>query len=389
MKNLLFSASFRNNVVRASAIVLFLAVISVAEAQEERIVPGAERIDQYIQYTRSHTTAVVANHTSMVGTAHLVDTLCSLGVDIETIFCPEHGFRGTADAGAHIDDSVDPKTGIPIISLYGNNTKPTHQQLKDINMVIFDLQDVGCRFYTYISTLQYVMEACAEGSIPLIVLDRPNPNGHYVDGPVMEKKYTSFVGMQEGIPAVYGMTIGEYALMLNEEHRLKDSLKCDLRIVKMLNYSHDSALCRSIVLPVAPSPNLRTPQAVALYPSLCLFEGTNISVGRQTPYPFEVLGTNLQRSYNDFSLDKWVDLRNVEVASKFDLQYLKMMYRKVAKGKFFLKSNFFEKLAGTATLRKQLMQGASDEVIRASWEPALSRFKELRKKYLLYPEEGL
>lgn len=346
--------------------------------------------------------AVVGNQTSQVSGVHLVDTLLSSGALVVKIFCPEHGFRGTAEAGATVGNSTDARTGLPIISLYGKNKKPTTEQLADVDAVIFDLQDVGCRFYTYISTLHYVMEACAETDVPLLVLDRPNPNGHYVDGPVLDTaRFRSFVGMHP-VPVVYGMTIGEYARMINGEHWLKEGLRCRLEVVPMRGYSHDSAFCRSIVLPVPPSPNLRTPQAVALYPSLCFFEGTTVSVGRGTPHPFEVIGAPLDRclwpDWNarfDFAGHPCpattlipehygIDLRLVNVPSRVSLSYLQMMYWLTRKGQFFLKSNFFEKLAGTDDLRKQIEHCLPEEQIRASWQPGLERFMPVREKYLLY-----
>ncbi len=333
--------------------------------------------------------AVVANQTSVIYGTHLVDTLLDEGCNIVKIFCPEHGFRGTAEAGAHVDNSVDAKTGIPIISLYGKNKKPTAEQLKDVHCVVFDLQDVGCRFYTYISTLHYVMEACAENNVPLIVLDRPNPNGHYVDGPVLDtSKYCSFVGMHP-VPVVYGMTIGEYAMMINGEGWLnvdrqhpagKNSVdagkmpavqQCDLTVVPMQGYKRDSV---GYELPVPPSPNLRTAHAVALYPSLCLFEGTHCGVGRGTDWPFEWV------TYGSDTLD----LRQEEAPAAFSLRYLMEMYRRVPQGKFFLKNNFFEKLAGNGDLRKQIESGMSEEEIRATWQPALDEFKKIREKYLIY-----
>lgn len=315
--------------------------------------------------------AIVGNQTSIVGNTHLVDTLLARGVNVTKIFCPEHGFRGTAEAGAHVDNSVDPKTGLPIISLYGKNKKPIPEQMKGVDVVVFDLQDVGCRFYTYLSTLHYVMEACTEANIPLIVLDRPNPNGHYIDGPVLDTATCrSFVGMHP-VPIVYGMTIGEYAMMINGEGWLRGGEKCDLTVVPMQGYRRDSV---GYLLPVPPSPNLRTAHAIALYPSLCLFEGTNCGVGRGTDYPFEWV------TYGTDTLD----LRKTQVHSGFNLQYLMEMYRRVPQGKFFLKSNFFEKLAGNGDLRKQIEAGMSEEEIRASWQPALGEFKKIREKYLIY-----
>ena len=320
--------------------------------------------------------AVVGNQTSVVGDVHLVDTLLTRGVQVVKIFCPEHGFRGTAAAGAHVDNSTDPNTGLPIISLYGKNKKPTPEQLKGVDVVLFDLQDVGCRFYTYISTLHYVMEACAENNVSLIVLDRPNPNGHMLDGPVLDTATCrSFVGMHP-VPVVYGMTIGEYAQMINGEGWLKGAIPCDLTVVSMEGYKRDSE--EYYGLPVPPSPNLRTGQAIALYPSLCFFEGTNCGVGRGTDYPFEWV------TYDTDTLD----LRSYSVGEEdpdlIDLWPLMEMYRRVPKGKFFLKSNFFEKLAGNGDLRRQIEQGMSEEEIRATWQPALDEFKKTREKYLIY-----
>lgn len=356
-------------------ILLLLPCCLFAQEGQSSFRTGAEVLMGSSQYDwPSLQVAVVANQTSLVGSIHLVDTLLRRGAHIRAIFCPEHGFRGTAAAGAHIDNSIDPLTHIPIISLYGNNKKPTPKQLEGIDLLIFDLQDVGCRFYTYISTLHYVMQACAENNVPLLLLDRPNPNGHYVDGPVLEQPYQSFVGMHPGVPVVYGMTILEYAHMVNGEGWLGDSLSCALTGCEMEGYSHDSAFCRSIRLSVPPSPNLRTPQAIALYPSLCFFEGTTISVGRGTPFPFEVIG-------NDYKLD----LRNESVPSRINLSYLIDMYRHTANSKFFLKSNFFEKLAGTASLRNQLQEGLSEASIRASWQEGLNAFMPIRERYLLYP----
>ena len=315
----------------------------------------------------------MANQTSVVGDVHLVDTLIRTGVRVTKIFCPEHGFRGTAAAGAHVDNSVDAQTGLPIISLYGKNKKPTQEQLADVDCVLFDLQDVGCRFYTYLSTLHYVMEACAEKGIPLVVLDRPNPNGHYIDGPVLDTaRYRSFVGMHP-VPVVYGMTIGEYARMINGEGWLKGGIPCRLTVVPLQGYRRDSV---GYVLPVAPSPNLRNVHAVILYPSLCYFEGTHCGVGRGTDWPFEIV------TYGGDTLD----LRDYDVRDGIDLWPLMELYRRVPKGKFFLKNNFFEKLVGTDALRRQLEQGLSEADIKATWQPRLDAFRRIREKYLIYPE---
>ena len=349
--------------------------------------------------------AVVGNQTSVVGSTHLVDTLIAREVNVKKIFCPEHGFRGTAAAGAHIHNSIDPKTGLPIISLYGKNKKPSQEQLADVDCVIFDLQDVGCRFYTYLSTLHYVMEACAENGIPLMVLDRPNPNGHYIDGPVLDTAhYRSFVGMHP-VPVVYGMTIGEYALMINGEHWLAGSVECNLTVVPMQGYRRDSV---GYELPVPPSPNLRNAHAIALYPSLCLFEGTNVSVGRGTAWPFEVIGLPYECSIwfdgntfftiagqkvpafhftpQDGEIHFGIDLRQLHVPAKFDLDYLHWMYWHSRKKNFFLNNNFFEKLAGNGELRYQIENGMTEDNIRATWQPALEHFKTIRQKYLVYPD---
>lgn len=388
---------------------------------------GAEELFRHEYAIYGMRVAVVANQTSLVGERHLVDSLIASGANVVKIFCPEHGFRGTAAAGATIKDGKDERTGLPIISLYGNNKKPTPEQLKDVDAVIFDLQDVGCRFYTYISTLHYVMEACAEAGIPLMVLDRPNPNGHYVDGPVLDtSKYRSFVGMHP-VPVVYGLTIGEYARMINGEHWLKGGKECRLTVVPMQGYRRDSV---GYVLPVPPSPNLRNAHAIALYPSLCLFEGTNVSVGRKTPYPFEIVGIPAAMCSRactpvSASCSYWngsqknikpgtctstsffvagqkapafhftpdggkqcfgIDLQGIEPPAKFDLSFLITMYSITKNDSFFLKNNFFDKLAGNGELRRQIEKGIPEEEIRASWEPALSEYKLIRKKYLIYPD---
>ena len=347
---------------------LAVCVIGVGVAGAQELCTGAEMLMTRDSLPAGRV-AVVANQTSMVGHTHLVDTLLSRGVKVVKIFCPEHGFRGTVEAGIKVQNGVDHRTGLPIVSLYGNNKKPTPSQMRDVDLVIFDLQDVGCRFYTYISTLHYVMEACAERGIPLLVLDRPNPNAGYVDGPVLDtSKLRSFVGMHP-VPVVYGMTIGEYARMILGERWVADS--CRLEVETMHGYRRDSAY----VLPVPPSPNLRTPQAIALYPSLCFFEGTTVSVGRGTPWPFEVIG----------ALPDTMDLRRVAVGDSLTLRYLMAMHRRTPKGKFFLRSNFFELLSGTTDLRGQLESGMSEAEIRATWQPGLAAFRPIRARYLLYP----
>lgn len=350
---------------------------------------------------------IVANPTSVIGRKHLVDSLRTLGVTIAKAFGPEHGFRGQASDGAKVQNDVDVKTGIPIISLYGSHTKPTPDDLKGIDIMIFDIQDVGARFYTYISTLHLIMEACGENNIPLMILDRPNPNAFSIDGPIREEKYKSFIGMHP-IPITHGMTIGEYAQMINGEGWLNKRVKCRLNVITMQNYTHATPY----TLPVKPSPNLNTQQSILLYPSLCLFEGTVISVGRGTLFPFQVLGTpKLSTKYkfnftplsipgmSDAPLHQdekcfGIDLRNYNTNSlktgKLNLQWLIELYKAYPeKEKFFdhtlnKRMNNFDRLAGTETLKKQIIASKTEDEIRKSWEPGLSQFKTMRKKYLLY-----
>lgn len=357
---------------------------------------GAERMDLYLPQLQGKRVGMIVNQTSMVGNTHLVDTLISRGVDVDLIFAPEHGFRGEADAGAHIKDGNDPKTGLPIISLYGDNKKPLPEQIKNLDVLLFDIQDVGTRFYTYISTMHYVMEAAAENGKEVLVLDRPNPNGHYVDGPVLDMELQSFVGMHP-IPIVHGLTVAELAKMINAEKWLKGGKTANLTVVPMANYTHEMPYD----LPVKPSPNLPNAQAIALYPSICFFEGTNVSVGRGTDAPFQMIGSPYYTS-KDFSFTPTstpgasnpphkgqtcygIDLRQPSDAQPFTLAYLLEMYQNsTQKEKFF--NNFFEKLAGTKELRQQVIAGKTEDEIRASWEPALGNYKTMRKQYLLYPD---
>jgi len=364
------------------------------------IIPGDSRLDSYLPLIEGERVSIVANQSSVVGHVHLADTLLSREINLVKIFCPEHGFRGTEDAGAVISDSLDKKTGVSVISLYGKHKKPTTEDLKDVDVILFDLQDVGTRFYTYISTLTYVMEACAEQHIPLIILDKPNPNGFYVDGPVLKKDYKSFVGMHE-IPVVYGMTIGEYALMVNGEKWLKDGLSCDLSIIHMEDYTHNMI----VKLPVNPSPNLPNWKAVYLYPSLCFFESTVVSVGRGTDFPFQVYG-HPDYPEKDFSFtprskpgathpklqDKECYGKNLTTyaenyrtnPAEINLNWLIDAYRKLGlKEDFF--AGYFDKLAGSDELRKQILSGMTEQEIRESWKDGLNSFKEIRKKYLIYP----
>jgi uncharacterized protein YbbC (DUF1343 family) len=368
-----------------------------------KIITGAEQPKLYLPLLKDKRVALVVNHSSRVKKEHLVDFLLKNTVMVKKIFAPEHGFRGNADAGAHIANSYDKKTALPIISLYGTHKKPSKQDLQDIDILVFDIQDVGVRFYTYLSTLHYVMEAGAKHHIPVVILDRPNPNGHYIDGPVLQKKYRSFVGL-DPVPVVYGMTIGEYAQMLNEERWLKDAKKVDLTIIPLRNYTHESIY----VLPLKPSPNLPTQRSVMLYPSLTFFEGTAISVGRGTKKPFEQYGapkyTNKKFTFipkttrgAKFPKHKMKRCYGVDLSRKsikklrtkkaLNLGYLLDAYNHYSDKKhFFLNSGkFFDKLAGTNMLRKQIIAGVLEEDIRKGWEANLQAFKKIRKKYLLYP----
>lgn len=372
-------------------------VYSVPE--NNRIVTGAEQPAKYLSLLKNKKVGLVVNHTSMVGEIHLVDFLLSKGIRVEKIFAPEHGFRGDASAGEKIEDGVDKKTGIPVFSLYGKTRKPTKEHLKNLDVVVFDVQDVGCRFYTYISTLHLVMEACAENSLPLVVFDRPNPNGDYVAGPILEPKFQSFVGMHP-IPIVHGLTIGELANMINGEKWCCTDKECDLRVIRVKNYTHST----KYELPVKPSPNLPNYLSVRLYPSLCFFEATSVSVGRGTEFPFQVLG-GLNPDLGNFQftpksipgvaanpLNKGkvcygVDLRGLDGIPKFSIKYFMDFYSRYEKEKeFLIREQWMNKLAGTSNLIKQIREGKSEEEIVESWQPGLIKYKKMRKKYLLYPD---
>lgn len=369
---------------------------------------GAEQTELYLPYLKGKRIGMVVNPTSVVGNTTVVDSLLALGVNIVKIFGPEHGFRGDASAGVKVDNSVDTKTGLPVISLYGKHLKPTKEDMADIDLMVYDIQDVGTRFYTYINTLQHVMEACGENGKEVLILDRPNPNGFYVDGPILDLKYKSGVGVNP-IPIVHGLTIAEYAQMLNGEGWLANRVNCKIKIITNANYTHATPY----VLPIKPSPNLNTPQSILLYPSLCLFEGTIISQGRGTYFPFTILGNpDLKGKYKFSFVPKGIkgmsetplhmnktcygiDLREYNTKylrkeGKINISWMIELYKAYPyKEKFFdfKQSNQMgniDKLAGTAEFKQQIIAGKSEEEIRHSWEPGLSQYKVMRKKYLLY-----
>lgn len=356
---------------------------------------GASRLDLLLPKIEDKRVALVVNYTATVGETHLADTLKSAGVTIKKIMAPEHGFRGNAANGEHVKDGFDTKTNLQVVSLYGNNRKPTSDQLKDVDVVIYDIQDVGVRFFTYIGTLHYVMEACAENGKKLIVLDRPNPNSGYIDGPVLSPDQKSFVGMHP-VPVVHDMTVGEFARMINGEGWLEGKMKCDLEIIPLENWDHS----KKYTLPLRPSPNLPNDQAVRLYPSICFFEGTTLSLGRGTAFPFQVIGHPDLKGFpfqftpvtiagvaknppQENKLCFGLDLREVTIPEKIDLHYLLDMYKAFPrKDEFF--NSFFERLAGNNVLRQQIKDGLTEEQIRATWQQDIDAYKEVRKKYLLY-----
>lgn len=376
---------------------LFLMFATILDISAQKPIVGAERTWEYIPKLRNKQVGLVVNQTSVIGKTHLVDSLIKLNISIQSIFAPEHGFRGTADAGAHINNSVDAKTKLPIISLYGAKHAPSDADLKGMEVLVFDIQDVGCRYYTFISTLHYVMEACAKNRVELIILDRPNPNGMYVDGPLLQKGFESFVGV-DPIPVLYGMTIGEYGLMVKGEQWIADADSLKMTVVKCSNYTHRT----KYVLPVKPSPNLPNSQAIALYPSLCYFEGTNVSVGRGTNFPFQVVGSPYYDSVSalysfvpkpkdgarePFLLNKkcfGFDLRKSK-ATGVNLSFVIKMYKGFPdKSKFFLTNNFFDRLIGTDAIRKMIVNGKSEAEIRQTWQNDIVAFKIIRQKYLIY-----
>ncbi|WP_339708288.1 DUF1343 domain-containing protein [uncultured Kriegella sp.] len=383
--------------------------VQTAVKTQPKIVVGANRVSTYLPFLKGKKVGVVANQTSVIFTAssenpkekgftHLVDSLLTLKVAIQKVFAPEHGFRGEADAGEKVADGTDQKTGLPLISLYGKNRKPSNEQLKDLDVILFDIQDVGVRFYTYIATLQLVMEACAENDIPLVVLDRPNPNGNYVDGPTMEKAHTGFLGMTE-IPLVYGMTIGEYGKMINEEGWLEGGKRANLTIVPLENYTHSMEYS----LPIRPSPNLPNDISINLYPSLGLFEGTNINAGRGTEFQFQRYGASfLDSTQYNFTYTPQPnfgsktpkengkkcfgkDLSQLPRINEVSLKWLMDAYNNtMEKEKFFLTTGF-TRHAGTKKLQQQIESGLIEEDIKATWQPQLEAFKKIRENYLIYP----
>lgn len=384
---------------RNSSILFFLVIILFPISASGKIITGAERIDQYLPLLQGKRIGMVVNHTSIVGMeqTHLLDTLLKKNIRIVKVFAPEHGFRGNADAGETVKDGKDQRTGIPIVSLYGSNKKPTATQLKDIDIILFDIQDVGARFYTYISTMYYVMEACAENDKEMIVLDRPNPYD-FVDGPVLKPAFRSFVGMLP-IPVLHGCTVGELAQMINGEGWIANKKNaCSLRVIPMTGWKHGDPYS----LPIKPSPNLPNDQSIRLYASLCPFEATRVSVGRGTTFPFQVLGAP-NKKYGDFTftprslpgfdknpMHKGIacygkDLRNVTDVNGLTLRYFLEFYRLSEEGaSFFSRSRWFDLLMGTDSVRKAILRGESEEMIRKSWQKELQTYRNMREKYLLY-----
>ncbi|MEO7174291.1 MAG: DUF1343 domain-containing protein [Saprospiraceae bacterium] len=399
MKNTSRIYRFSNAVLHA----LFIcACIIFAQQAEAQVQCGADRWNLYKDLLKGEKVALVVNQTAQVGDSSLVDYLIKQGVEVVKIFAPEHGFRGDQDAGQEFKDWVDSLTGVPVISLYGQRKKPTGEDLAGVDILIFDIQDVGARFYTYISTLHYIMESCAESDKPLLILDRPNPNGNYIDGPVLEAGFESFVGMHR-VPIVHGMTIGEYARMINGENWLKDGKQCNLQVIKCKNYDHNTFYAPKI----KPSPNLPNITAILLYPSICLFEGTNVSLGRGTEWPFQVIGMpGYERGEFTFTpmptagaknppfkglQCKGYDLSRSNVEELFnrrhlDLEYLILFYKNTTKGRYFLENGFFDKLAGDKQLRMDIEAGKTSRQISDSWQPGLKQFQLTRKKYLLYKD---
>lgn len=380
-------------------VILLISFGFCSISDNNKIVTGAEQPEEYLSMLKNKRVGLVVNHTSMVGENHLVDFLLKKDIKVKKIFAPEHGFRGEASAGAEIEDGIDKKTGVPVFSLYGKTRKPTKEHLKNLDVIVFDIQDVGCRFYTYISTLHLVIEACAENDLPLVVFDRPNPNGDYVAGPILKQEFQSFVGM-DPIPIVHGLTVGELAKMIDGEKWHQAGKSCKLEVIPVKNYSHST----KYELPVKPSPNLPNYLSVRLYPSLCFFEATSVSVGRGTEFPFQVLG-GLNPELGEFvftpqsipgvaenPLNKGekcygVDLRLLDSIPKFTLKFFLDFYSQYKNEKeILIREHWMNTLAGTDDLINQIRNGKSEQDIFESWNMDLNIYKEIRKKYLLYPD---
>jgi len=389
-----------------AVVIIFTGINAVAQdsiSYETDILVGAEIDTAYLEMLKGKRVAIVGNQTSMVGDEHMVDHLLQLGIEVKKVFAPEHGFRGKEDAGKKINDGLDAKTGLPIMSLHGRRKKPTTEDLFDVDVVIFDIQDVGARFYTYISTMHYVMEACAEQNKDFMVFDRPNPNGHYVDGPVLKEGNESFIGLHP-VPIVHGMTIGEYAQMINGEGWLKNKVKCNLKVVKCQNYQHSDFY----KLPVKPSPNLPNMSSIYLYPSLCLFEGTQVSIGRGTDKQFQLAGSpfNSTGEYiftpvpkpgaskpkhngeecKGYDLSSFGDVHMRDVGVLY-MKWIVEFYKNSSdKEHFFRKDGFFRLLTGDRSVQKMIVEGKSAEEIAATWKDEIVEFKKMRSKYLLYTD---
>ena len=396
---------FKNTILLLGVTILYLTNESNSQTTNfkntDPIILGAQQTERYLPILKNKNIGIVANQTSVIfnpeGYTHLVDSLLTLNIKIKKVFAPEHGFRGTADAGEYIKDGVDTGSGIPIVSLYGANKIPNSAILSDLDVVVFDVQDVGARFYTFLSTLHYMMEKCANLGITILVLDRPNPNGHYVDGPTLDPKYTSFVGMHP-VPAVHGMTVGEYAQMINGEDWLKEGVKCDLKVISLQNYTHST----SYKLPINPSPNLPNSKAINLYPSLCFFEGTNMSMGRGTENQFQVIGSpyldgdlynyeftprskiGAKYPVHEGDTCKGLNLRNQPHLDYIELKWLIDAYQNTSNKTVFF-NPFFTKLAGQELLQEKIENGWTAQQIRASWKEDIQKYKRLRAPYLLYP----
>ncbi|MBD1431040.1 MULTISPECIES: exo-beta-N-acetylmuramidase NamZ domain-containing protein [Sphingobacterium] len=397
------------------AIILILCVIGILDANaqlkydNDKIKTGAEQTERYLPKLKGKRVAIVANQTAIIGNSHLVDSLQKLGVNIVKVFGPEHGFRGNASAGIKVKDEIDVQSGLKIVSLYGSKKKPSKEDLKDVDLILFDIQDVGCRFYTIMNTMRDVMEASAENGKPFMILDRPNPNAYFIDGPILDMKHKSGIG-QFPIPIVHGMTLGEFALMINGEGWMANKIKCDVEVIKVKGYNHDM-LYR---LPVNPSPNLNTAQSILLYPSTCLFEGIALNHGRGTMYPFTVVGGPMLKNKYTFSYTPYsipgmaedplfkdqvcygldlrdIDLEKIVMSKKINLSWMIDLYKNHPnKEKFFDRSlskqiGNIDNLIGYADFKKQIAEGWTEEQIRKTWEPGINEFKKIRQKYLLYP----